>query len=517
MSDASDEKTQGDPDPTQVMESGHSPASIQVPASRWARPLSIARGVLLITVLLLAWAVLIPGSRSFEPEIDPIYSAGYIVMLVALGIVTATALASLRYERLRRALLPFEVGLFVSVAIIVAGVRGVEVDTNEDAVFIAVLFGFGASLVVAFANTLLDEHRYRGAWIVGVASVVALIGISMPLIADRVSPIDEYDPESYQRYLVSDLMTRVAPDGAVRLTAVDPNGMNVDARIVSDPALHPSAPSAGATAAIGAPLPLRVRLVTDTSGALRLEVEDAPSFASQGGAVRVEVRRGSCEARSAADILVRDWRVSARGRGTSRNEFKDVTLDDLQLDDTLYAAIGSGAPLAPVTCVDLIDPRGVALAQAGLARMHDECVKPLGADSEAVASLTADSFQDAACARRFQELVDIAGGMYLVNGRAAAALVQCLDDATISSTLVRVGGGAIVTNVELDDDPDVIARAQDCFDTAGPATVGWIGGGIRTGENGAVVTPSVGSGSVAPSPAGAPLGTSSAPSTIVMR
>lgn len=424
-----------------------------------SRLYGIGRATLLVVALLAAWGLL--GVWWVSGEEDALFAAGRVTVTVGLLVLSGLWIASIRVPALRRALLPFEAAIVVGAAVFAGGGTGHEVDTTGDIAFIAIAVAIGTSLLVAFVTILLAGRRSEPAWVVGTMVTCAALGLALPAAADRLSSnADDLSLANAQvDHAVLDraVLARITDDGFVRLggpPAVDV-GMPSSAFAVSGPApspvdpvaLDPSGASVSAVPAAAVPataIPAMyeaaVVLVADGAGALQLRVP--ASLGRRSERTLVEVRRGGCDPDGAGALLLR---TSFTAGAAERIALPKLTLDELDLNDRLAARVGTGAPLARVSCSELLTFDAVAIARNGGVAFAAECIRPLRLPAGERLQLTESSLQDARCAKRLGGLGRLIGGA-IVPGTTRARFERCLGGSERGNAEVRAlhGGGVAV-------------------------------------------------------------------------
>lgn len=414
--------------------------------TRWM----LGRRILVGLALLVCWILGVAYAARYG-----FAGAEGVLVLVVMALVVASTIGAVwgtRNAAVRRAMLPFDVALVVAVVGSVLAPFGSEVDTTTDRAIISVFVGAGAALVASFVAMVLAGRRGQSAGLLAVAIGAIVMVLAAPTLVDwwggRVdsgsTPLGR-DPYSPQASAVLFLGRGV--DG-MRLTSdLDP--------IVGGGAVPVPV---NATAWVGGPLSVsgpraesvagdRPDFVVDPHGALTLRVP-RHLLDRAGGRVVVEVHDGNCgDEPVEPGALVQRWypsHPSAAGR-------VELHVDRLSLRDvlprrSLDVVIGTGARLAPVTCVDLTDWRTVAIARDGGARFFAGCVDPLHLREDELAAMTPDAFQDGGCARRYRRFAAIASGFAYDKVPDARSVRACLARASVRAELVvlRHGDGAVV-------------------------------------------------------------------------
>jgi hypothetical protein len=137
-----------------------------------------------------------------------------------------------------------------------------------------------------------------------------------------------------------------------------------------------------------------------------------------------------------------DWKIVPGASGTLRRTLPS-RVGELRVDAQLSIVIGQVEPLAPTRCIELLDARGVALAQLGGAAFHERCIEPLTIDPTDVTQLQPSSFDDARCAAELERLASPTSGVIVVRP-AVAGHRACLEDAGIEATEHELPGGSVV-------------------------------------------------------------------------
>ena len=432
------------------------------------------RSALVVVALLGAWGVMVSNwttSAEYRGE-DPLFDAGRVAITAGLLVLTVLWVASIRFERLRAALVPIEAGLVAGIAIVLVGARGVEVDTNEDVAAIAVLVGIGTTIVVGVAARLLDGRRSAPWWITAVVVAAIVLGAGLPAIADRITETDE----SMSVYTSPDggVLARLTTDGAVSLTMpfqtiglvdgsydsspsiyagvpVDPSGAPVPAAAITDPI---AGTDAVAVAAMPPTTSVQAGLVVLPNGGV--EVRAASLAASNDVPVEAVVREGSC---TRSGVVVDTW-TTTNPASAMRHRIAGLDLDDLA---ELHLVTGTGRPLAPVRCMDLVDRAGLNLARNGGAEFGRRCIAPLRLDQPAKSALTPASFQDPTCATDLERLTTILQGQWVSPDRAAAARA-CVIASGADVDFVDLDDGGLVVRVSMEvEDADASLAASTCL------------------------------------------------------
>lgn len=435
------------------------------------------RAVLLVLSLLAFWGVMAHWwfDVSGDDFDDPLFDAGRLAVTAGLALLTGLWIASIRYVRLRQALLPIEAGVVVGIAIIVIGVRGVEVDTNEDAAFLAVLIGIGTTIVVGVLAKLVEGRRSAPYWIGAVMLAAVFLGAGLPAIADGLTS-EESNGWSGGAF-GNPVMTRFTNDGAVRLTrdylstnVVDmgytttegpftdgamPDDAMPDGTCVGE--LCPMGLPAGPGESQDPPVPT-VRVELSVQAAEPLELQLSALTATDAQPVQLAVRRGSCIRPNDRDI--------DRWTATTPSQASQRTLGSVGLgaQSALHLVMGTAQPLAPVRCVDLVDPIGVRLALNGGLEFGRDCIAPLRLDSQARLALTAASLQDKGCADRFEDLDVITAGTIVADDQAVARAKACLASLDVVTRSVRLKDGSTAMQLADGTGPDVYGEAMACID-----------------------------------------------------
>jgi hypothetical protein len=445
-------------DPTDEQHAGEGMPTIEREVtSRRPRILGILRVVLVPAAL--AYCIWLVSSNRGELDVF-VYSLAAAAMLGFLVLVTVLWALSLRYERLRRALIPLEGAVVAAAIILGVGQRSYEVDTTSDQAAVAFMFGMGCALLLAFLHPLVDGRRRSGAWLVGAVGVVAALGIALPAALEWADGQDEGDWYAVeQQFVYSSTLGRISEQGVVLGTTgagyttptlssghqseLDMYGevaYPVETTVVSTgPLLQPTSESEVVPSAV---LPNDVawaRAVARADGTIDVHVEarmvdvDGPVFAA--------VRAGSCSGSPAGDPVM-DWKIVPGASGTLRRTLPS-RVGELRVDAQLSIVIGQVEPLAPTRCIELLDARGVALAQLGGAAFHERCIEPLTIDPTDVTQLQPSSFDDARCAAELERLASPTSGVIVVRP-AVAGHRACLEDAGIEATEHELPGGSVV-------------------------------------------------------------------------
>ncbi len=377
------------------------------------RVVRIVRWSLAPAAIVYIWWVIVAQWGGSDTRL---FNWATVLAAVLLGIVTIAWITSIKWTRLQRALAPLEAGLVVGALVMGLSTSGQEVDQMGDHAAIAVTMGVVAAIVVGFVLPLVEHRRRAWAWMIGAMAICAGIGIVVPAALDWYGTGSDEIPEAMvPDTALSNVLPRLAHDG-VQLTSsyITTGTTSLDTGYVGDPfALQSPMENAG-SASVGSDV-----------AAAPVAVQEAGEWASlrvqADGSVRVRVSPVIAGAASTdAQVSIDRARCSEVGDDTQVVRFAvpkqagivekatPLTLDDLDDDTQIRAVIGTGAALAPVRCVELVDATGLKLARAGAASFHAECIEPLGIKRDAIGSLRPSSFQDSACAKRLQQYVDIA-------------------------------------------------------------------------------------------------------------
>lgn len=395
-------------------------------------PLIRARVVAVVAALVILWFVVLTWWSQYASEPDAM--PALISISVAALAVTALWLASLRWVRLRRALLPIDVGVLVAALVLVVGHRGFHFAFfDSETGSLALLSGAVIAAVVAFIAPLFEGVRHGGRWIAGIVVVLALGAIALPdLYGVAGEPDDFYGgapPEGYWEVGVANLVTA---DGRMRISKNadryqvtplgagyssdpwaqygTPSAIPLDSE-ADDPAAAAGAPPSavggspppGVTSGPGASAQPPLVVLTDAAGTLELRVKR--EFVEGLGQVQLEVRRGSCAASPppAAAQRVDMWQAGASGAIVRR---LPLTLDQLKPTDELVLLVGSGRPLAPVRCLDMLSRSALALAKDGGVEFAKQCADVLEPPVTSHDEITREALGDAECADQLERLAE---------------------------------------------------------------------------------------------------------------
>jgi hypothetical protein len=455
------------------------------PARDWRRHLPLLRrvraGLVLLGLAGLWFAMFLAWTDVFGS--DGIFDAAIVVITIALALVSALWLASLRYSRLQHALLPLDAGIIVGGIVFAVGARGVEVDTPDDAAAIAVVLGVITTIVIAVVARLLEGRRTQPLWIGALVALAVVTGIAIPAVADQLSGVSPGYNESVPAY--ASILSRVNADGDVLLgrtatmhldaayvedqfggygatsgTVVEgPDGTTVVAGGVVDPGSDPSTPLATPTSsgslAVAAP-----RLVARDGGDLELRFPELP----KGDAVlHARVEAGGCTdavAATSPKFAPEVFTIKA-GAASAAFSLQKLKLADLQLGDRLHVAVGTGGALAPVRCVDLLETTMPLLAQNGLLAFGHDCLVPLHLDPAAQRQLTPASFQDRSCATKLEQLADLTHTNVVRTMESAQGLASCIQtNDGVDMDIRQLAGGSFV--VEPHDPADRANLTGQC-------------------------------------------------------
>ncbi len=404
---------------------------------------ALARGARLLATpaaIVVAWLVVVSQWNSSDEQL---FNWATTTAAIVLGVVTGAWLLSLKFPALRRALLPFEGGLVVGAVVLAAATQGREVDMLGDRMAIAFTFGVIAALLLAFMQQLVAGRRRARAWLGGVVVVCMIVGIAVPATLDWLERdtlpgvyavsagevIARATDDGFRiddvslRYGVSSLATGYFDDmalagGSIYAESVVP--MDPATGETFDPATgEPIADPApvGDSSASGPNLQSDwAQLLVQSDGAIRLVVTQA---VADGIDERVigSLRSGSCQTAGDAKVLA-GFDIP---KGTEYVERDlSITVEDLRLGDQLSIVVGTERPLAPTRCLQLLTSSGIVLAQLGAASFVEECVEPLDLPSGSEYRVRASSFQEPACARRFDEYSRISSSLLVPRSRLAA-------------------------------------------------------------------------------------------------
>jgi hypothetical protein len=402
-----------------------------------SRRLHRVRQVVVLGSLALMWALTLPGFATSDTEV---YVIGQLAIALGLAVITATWIASLRWERLRRALLPFEGGLVVAAGVFLFSQPGLEIDTNDDRIFVAGTFGVGAALVLAFAQPIVAGRRRGQAWLVGIVAIAIGIGTALPPALDWVIySDDERWTSADERQLRHAETARRITEPGFQLSSSDTFSAQPSLELGYEPHVSQSpgfaelalgdivGAGAGWFAANGVGVdpaggPIRpaihVRTWLVDERTVRLRVSELGA-----GPVALAVRRGDCSVTSPDDELLR---LDLRD-GADVEQRIDLGPAGLGAGDQLRLLIADPRPLGPVRCVPLVDPLGLRLLAVGDIAFHEECIEPLGLARAARAGVTPSTFEDPGCADRFERLA-MSVGSARVPVAAVDGVRSCLED-----------------------------------------------------------------------------------------
>jgi hypothetical protein len=408
-----------------------------------------------------------------------VYNVATTLITLLLLALTIAAAASIRFRRLRSALLPIELGLIVGACIVASDSRGSEVDTFDDVIGIAIMFGIATAIVLGFVAAILEGHRYRGRWMVGVAAAIVVLGMATPLVLDRLDSSTAYlDAAQAAQMPNYELMQRFTEDNAVSLGSMS---------ISTNATTYQTAPVGMATTA---PYPEPVRPAAVGGGARvvvladdTLEVRLRPTVPAGTTAV-AELRTGHCGTPS--DTVLGHWTV--RAGVLERLPVTGITVRDLAPERGLQLRWGSGTPLGDVACFDAADPTAVLLAREGAARFGSECLAPLHLTAAVRGQITADSLQDAACAKRMRSLAELAGGAAYASRETASAVSTCVNGAGAGGD-VRPLDGTKAWLVVFDFTRGLEGDPWQCLGAAGAAPLGGSASGFASPAAGYAVSP----------------------------
>lgn len=428
------------------------------------------RAAAMVVVILGAWALaLVIAVDARENDMYPgdgIYVAGFIALALLVTVVLG---ASIRSARMRTALRPVEVGALVGVATWLATLLFPDDDPYSGQEYLAVGIGIFAMLGWAFIAALVQGRQRERTWLLGTLGVLMVIGFALPPLDRWLADIDA---GAYAQEFGSDssFATAFGQDGSFSLsgsriygyTAAIEAGYEPQASNEAGPYYYddPSGPvdANGATMSTFGDIPpfggVELRVLDDDT--LRLDAR--PNGAADGSRLQAEIRRGTCGAPGAVvggrfDITVGALTRTATG----------ITLADLATNRELVLVAGSGDPLAPVRCIDLVDRGALAAAQLGAASFGKRCIAPLGIDATALRRITVSSFQDARCGEDWVKLARIASARYVSDG-AATQVRDCLAGISLDDSLVRdLPGNEALLDL---GNPDLDPRALQCADIA---------------------------------------------------
>jgi hypothetical protein len=400
-----------------------------------------------------------------------IFDAATVLITVAAGLVSALWLASLRFASLRHALLPLDAGIIVGGIVFAIGARGVEVDTPEDAAVIAVVMGLIATIVITIVARLLDGRRSQPLWVGSLVAVAVAVGVAIPAIADQLAgDAGMYVGDGSSSYAL--VLSRVNTDGDVLL------GQSSDIQL-GDAYEHPGdfegSMSQGSDGSIAVPgedesmsaYGRAPRLVARAGGALELHFSDLPVGA--GVTLHVRVESGACSTGGTPPARPLSNPENSTIRATSAGAklaLRTLTLSDLKPGDELRVVFGSGASLAPVRCVDLLDDVTPLLAQRGLGSFGRDCIAPLRLDPGVQVQLTPSSFQDRGCATQLESLARLSRTTVVADETSARAVAACMRDSEgVDATVTPITGGKFV--VESSGRASGAATVGECSPTAG--------------------------------------------------
>jgi len=372
----------------------------------------------LATVVALAggWFLVFVLWTDIADEDSFIFTTVVGACTVAMVLLTAAAGASLRFARLRSALLPIQLGLLVAGAMVALDQRGSEVDTFDDTVAVAVVAGFLTALVLYFAALLLEGSQWRGRWMAGIAFVALLLGLATPPLLERFEPDDYgFGGQGVIGMSSFELMSRLTDDDRVRLGGAvvdyDANGF---------------ANGSPGHAPVG--LGGDVQLLADPSDRLAVRLRASVPGATH---AKVELRSGTCHSRTTTSLGT--W--SAVVGREEELRVAELGVRDLDPRDHMHVRWGTGAPLANVVCVDVGGPMPILLAQEGAARFARECLRTVGATRLERVGIRPESLEDPACARRMEALARLAGGAVYETRARAEEVGECIEELR--------GGGAV--------------------------------------------------------------------------
>ncbi|MCW2922472.1 MAG: hypothetical protein JWL76_2346 [Thermoleophilia bacterium] len=458
---------------TASTDAGGTNATGPVVPSRRRSVLRGARRLATPAAIVVAWIVVVTQWNASDTAL---FNWATITAAIVLGVVTVLWLVSLRFPALRRALLPFEGGLVVGALVLAWATKGTEVDMLADRVIISSVFGVIAALLLAFMQQLVAGRDRAWAWLTGVVVVCALAGIALPATLDwldgdmgelgfdatlagevvgrstadgfRLDDVSiQYGAPALGRGYIDDAAAAYGVAFAEPAAAVDPatefgSVVPTDAAIASptDPSIGgPTPPGYIEGEATGTPN--WAQLLAHPGGKISLAI--APSIARGArGTVVASLRRGDCGDAYDGDELA--TLTLHRSSGAKVDEELSLRVKDLRVDDRLSVVIGTTEPLAPTRCAQLLSPTGVALAQLGAASFSAECLDPLDLPRGSEYMVRSSTFQDEACASRFERYATVTNAL-LVPGPGVAEYRAChrSHEASVNVTEQRLPHGAI--------------------------------------------------------------------------
>lgn len=408
-----------------------------------SRRRSVLRGVRRLATpaaIVVAWLVVVTQWNASDTAL---FNWATITAGIVLGIVTVLWLVSLKFPALRRALLPFEGGLVVGALVLAWATKGREVDMLSDRVIIASAFGVIAALLLAFMQQLVVGRDRAWAWLTGVVVVCTLAGIAVPATLDWLDgDMGDFGEESA---LAGEVVGRSTSDGfrlddvsvsygapalghgyvddaaatygmayAEPASAIDPS--------VGEPTAMPVDPMVGVPAPPGyaeddSSLASNwAKLLAHPDGTISLEID--PSIArGVRGTIKASLRTGDCRAAYDGRELA-TLTLPRRGEATAERELS-VRVQDLRIDDRMSVVVGTTEPLAPTRCVQLLSATGVALAQLGAASFGKACLDPLDLPRGSEYLVRSSTFQDEACATRFERYAKVTNALLVPDERVA--------------------------------------------------------------------------------------------------
>ncbi|MCW2927287.1 MAG: hypothetical protein JWM86_1255 [Thermoleophilia bacterium] len=444
-----------------------------------------------------------------------VIGAAFILALPVLIGLAALWFWSLRSERAREALLPFEAGAFVLGASLLAGAVVSAVDpptTTGDFTYVGLWCAAATTVLFAFARPLVRGRRAERPVLIGIVALATLVGVFLLPTFDLIDG-DDSGWYSGDETASRSLAARYTEDGGVRLgsgyqfASLQPLSLGygsecIDAMVcgiaggpvvgVIDPGMSPYdavpvAPSdpasVGSTvmsvdpgAVVGPadsapPVEGNVSLELAPDGDVRLRL--APSLvAGVDAKVSAQVRRGTCQ--EIGGKVVDAWTLTAAQRSSATDIVLDVGVDagNLKIGDQLVVVLGVDEPLGVSRCSSLLSPTGIAVAASGGARFGRECVAPLRLPASERIRLTPSSFQSTTCSERFTRLREIATAAIVRGDAALGAYRECM---TITDTPVAAPIGLDGTYVAIPapstTDVDVLNQHAACVE-GGPNSVG---------------------------------------------
>jgi len=457
------------------------------------------RATLLVMGLLAVWALLVVWWTDSSSYGEPLFDAARVAITFVALCLSAVWIASIKVPRLRYALRPLEAGVVVGAAvlavILVVG-YGTEVDTIDDAAFIATFVGFMTALVVACVERLTTNEGSALRWGGGVMVAAVVLGGLLPALADRITNSnDGSDPAIASAYAMATsgvpVLARVQGDGGFR---IDPMGESEPgaAGVVDGVSANGSTSAAYSDpagtvydAATGQPVPSpsshdgdvygEVPAIPGQEGSIpglkaivraggKVDVV-LPALAQAKARIEVEVRRGECGVVMPAGSTALDaWTIRDGTRPTTHK--RSFSLDDI--DDTgLSLLTSSGGPWSPTVCQQLVSTRAVSLAKADGAAFAQECLAHARLDSAQIQALTPQSFQDAKCASRLTDLEALASSPIASIERVERA-VACLSERGVGAQAIGLDANHAALEVDPFGTEEEVQAGFECgFDGSG--------------------------------------------------